>query len=111
MISGERRLTPVTRVVAPTPMRYVLAVAAAIGGLAIALVVGAFPVLVMLCSVLVGLSFFFGILVIAGIGENSKSANKTLDDWRDSLYEIVVRNMQSRRRRSLWDWFSGAKTK
>lgn len=58
MISGERRLTPVTRVVAPTPMRYVLAVAAAIGALAIALVVGAFPVLVVLCSVLVGLSFF-----------------------------------------------------
>ncbi|MFL4476314.1 hypothetical protein ACIPVK_20145 [Paeniglutamicibacter sp. MACA_103] len=44
MISGERRLTPVTRVVATMPMQYVLAVAAATVGLAIALVVGAFPV-------------------------------------------------------------------
>jgi Ca2+/Na+ antiporter len=53
LISGERRLTPVARVVAPTAGRYVLAVAAAVVGLAIPFVVGAFPVLVILFSVIV----------------------------------------------------------
>jgi hypothetical protein len=53
MISGERRLTPADRVAAPTPGRYVLAFAAAIGGLAISFLFGAFPVLVVLFSAVV----------------------------------------------------------
>jgi hypothetical protein len=53
MISGERRLTPVARVAAPTPGRYVLAFAATVVGLVISFVFGAFPVLVVLFSAVV----------------------------------------------------------
>lgn len=58
MISGERRLTPVPRVPAPTLKRYVLAFAAAVVGLAIPLLVGSLPVLVVLFSALVLLLSF-----------------------------------------------------
>ena len=61
MILEERRLTPVARVAAPTPGRYVLAFAAAFGGLAISFLFGAFPILVVLFSaVVLLLSFLSG---------------------------------------------------
>ena len=58
MKSGERRLTPVARVAAPTLLRYVLAFAAAVVGLAIPLLVGSLPVLVVLFSAMVLLLSF-----------------------------------------------------
>ncbi|WP_411731517.1 hypothetical protein [Paeniglutamicibacter sp.] len=58
MISGGRRLTPGARVARPTRGRYVLAFAAAIVGLAISFVFGAFPVLVVLFSAVVLLLSF-----------------------------------------------------
>lgn len=58
MTSGERRLTPVVRVEAPTTIRYVLAFTAAVVGLAIPLLVGSLPVLVVLFSAIVLLLSF-----------------------------------------------------
>ena len=58
MISGERRLTPVARVATPTPRTYVLAVAAAVVGTAIPLLLGSLPVLVVLFSAFVLLLSF-----------------------------------------------------
>ncbi|GAA1496877.1 hypothetical protein [Paeniglutamicibacter kerguelensis] len=53
MKTGERRLTPVARVAAPTPLRYFLAFSAAVVGLAIPLLAGSLPVLVVLFSAIV----------------------------------------------------------
>ncbi|WP_411732819.1 DUF6966 domain-containing protein [Paeniglutamicibacter sp.] len=50
-------------------------------------------------------------LVIDRFGEISKSDNQELDDLRDALYEIVVRNMRSQRRWSLPSWVRGARKK
>ena len=61
MISGERPLTPVARVAAPTPLRYVLAFGAAAVGLAIPLAIGTLPVLVLLfTTVAFVLALIFG---------------------------------------------------
>jgi hypothetical protein len=51
----------------------------------------------------------FNDLVIGTIGGISKSGNQKLDDLRDALYEIVVRNMRNRRRWSLPSWVSAAR--
>ncbi|MFL4476313.1 DUF6966 domain-containing protein [Paeniglutamicibacter sp. MACA_103] len=53
----------------------------------------------------------FNDLVIDRFGEISKSDNQELDDLRDALYEIVVRNIRGNGRRTPSFWFRRAKAK